>query len=152
MWCKCENFVYVCWVWYQSIARTYLGPYRYRSFYSTHVVWLYRRCACWNNRDYGWMYTLILTSTCYVTAVCAPSEGSRCFSSYCPGSYYTGSTCINGYCRCVNNPNRDYCSCLGKERVVLSTCFPTIYNAICSNKWTLSHWEGSIICCGDSNI
>ena len=48
---------------------------------------------------------------------CAPSDGTACIGSgnYCPGSYYTGSTCVDGYCRCANNPHRDYCTCLGEN-------------------------------------
>ena len=49
------------------------------------------------------------------TVECAPSVGTQCLSSYYSGSYYTGSTCIDGYCRCPNNPESDYCTCFGEK-------------------------------------
>lgn len=44
------------------------------------------------------------------------SCGSACIGiqDYCPGSYTIGSRCVNGRCRCLNNPNRDECTCLGE--------------------------------------
>eukprot|EP00731_Ephydatia_muelleri_P015673 Em0009g97a len=37
--------------------------------------------------------------------------GVACFGHNCSGSY---STCVDGYCRCPDNPDRDYCTCLAK--------------------------------------
>ena len=46
------------------------------------------------------------------------NTGDRCIEwnnqNICLGDYYTGETCVHGYCRCVDNPNRDYCTCLCK--------------------------------------
>ena len=48
---------------------------------------------------------------------CSSNGGDQCLgnSNYCSGSYYTGSTCIDGYCQCPGNINRDPCTCLGKK-------------------------------------
>ena len=43
--------------------------------------------------------------------------GSSCVGTHCSGSYYTGSTCVDGRCMCLNNPNRDQCTCLGESEV-----------------------------------
>jgi len=47
--------------------------------------------------------------------------GSSCVGTYCSGSHYTGSTCVDGRCRCLNNPNRDQCTCLGESEVSVRT-------------------------------
>ena len=61
------------------------------------------------------MYAAIDFTECqiFITFTACGSTGSRCLGSYCSGSYYTGSSCVDGYCRCANNPERDYCTCLG---------------------------------------
>ena len=46
----------------------------------------------------------------HIAVSCA--GGVACFGHNCSGSY---STCVDGYCRCPDNPDRDYCTCLGKE-------------------------------------
>ena len=48
-------------------------------------------------------------------AISCYSNGSQLCFGYCSGSYHTGSTCIDGYCQCAGNINRNPCTCLGKK-------------------------------------
>ena len=63
-------------------------------------------------------------------AVCPTSVGTPCHGTYCPYSYYTGSTCIDGYCRC-DNVVRDYCSCLGESLLTA----PFLHLNVCSSNF-----------------
>ena len=49
--------------------------------------------------------------------------GTQCigFSSYCSGGGRYSATCVSGSCRCVGQPNRDYCTCLRKLITLLGT-------------------------------
>ena len=62
------------------------------------------------------------------------TSGSRCLGSsgYCSGGYYTGVTCIGGYCRCPNVPDRDYCTCLGKLSKHRRAAFAIALSAVIS--------------------
>ena len=67
---------------------------------------------CKVNMNFAIVFLVGVMPTSGQTSSC----GSACIGSrdYCVGSYITGSTCVNGRCRCLNNPNRDECTCLGE--------------------------------------
>ena len=73
-------------------------------------------------------YNMVLLIVCIIDP--CNYTGDYCLGDWCPGDYYTGSTCVGGYCRCVDNPNRDYCTCLCK---CTASCIYTI--KIDTNAW-----------------
>ena len=48
----------------------------------------------------------------------------RCWLVFCKLPYW--STCIDGYCWCPNNINRNPCTCLGRYKHIYTIC-PTYY-------------------------
>ena len=52
-------------------------------------------------------------------STCPSNVGDQCIyiadSNYC-GSYSIGATCVDGYCRCLGNVNRNPCTCLGRYK------------------------------------
>ncbi|KAL5481221.1 hypothetical protein EMCRGX_G021337 [Ephydatia muelleri] len=56
------------------------------------------------------------SESCVSDSVCNDGKERQCYwGDYCSGSYAIGTMCIDGSCRCPNDPNRDYCTCLARH-------------------------------------
>eukprot|EP00731_Ephydatia_muelleri_P015666 Em0009g90a len=56
------------------------------------------------------------SESCVSDSVCNDGKERECsLGEYCSGSNAIGTMCIDGSCRCPNDPNRDYCTCLARH-------------------------------------